>query len=179
MEACTIKDNQARSYDSWDGSLQSYGGGLYAKGGTWIIRHSVIGNNKVLDGALSGSAAYGCGLAVNATVTLDNCLVAGNSHRRSATDAWPGGGYGAGIYVEGGTLTVQNATIANNNGEGIRRGAGTVTVRDSILWHNGTDVTGTVTLLNSIVSDGSGTAPGCFNASPSFERGVYLATRRR
>ncbi len=176
MEACTIKDNQARSYDSWDGSLQSYGGGLYAKGGTWIIRHSVIGNNKVLDGALSGSAAYGCGLAVNATVTLDNCLVAGNSHRRSATDAWPGGGYGAGIYVEGGTLTVQNATIANNNGEGIRRGAGTVTVRDSILWHNGTDVTGTVTLLNSIVSDGSGTGPGCFTANPRFERGVYLAT---
>jgi len=175
MDSCEIRDNKIYSYDAWDGGLQAYGGGLYIKGGRWQIKNTIIANNKIYDGSLSGCAGYGGGASFYADVILHNCAIIGNSHRRGATEGAAGSMYGGGIYVEGGSLSVSNCTIANNDGDGIRRGGGVVNVRDSILWHNNPDISGTMTLQYCDISDGSGSGQGCFSSDPRFERGLYLA----
>ena len=80
------------------------------------------------------------------------------------------GNYGDGIYVASGSARLENCTVANNTNQGINRAGGMVTVTNSIIWGNGVDVTGTVTLGWS--DSGNGVTPGvngCLSADPLFE----------
>lgn len=45
---------------------------------------------------------------------------------------------GCGLHLAGGTLHLLNVTVVDNLREGIRRAAGTLTVTNAIVWYNGT-----------------------------------------
>jgi hypothetical protein len=157
---CLVKGNSAVAA----ATVARYGGGIYVISGNVTIRDSVIAHN-VLTG---GYYRYGGGICAGGTCALRNCLLVGNS---------TSGSLGDGFFVSGGSTRLENCTVADNTGQGIYRSGGTITVTNSILWGNGDDVTGTVTLAWSDVEDGDGSGMnGNLSADPLFERGYYLAT---
>ena len=126
-----------------------FGGGIWAVGGSLIVRRSTLVGN-LLDGANPGYAAPGGGgLYVNGTALLENVTVASN--HASATFCTPGGD-GGGIFVDaGGDLTLRNTTVSDNSwstpgcagdyyvpgiGASIYNGGGTVRLANSILSTN-------------------------------------------
>jgi hypothetical protein len=93
------------------------------------------------DGNAPASSAGGGGIAVDGgTLTVDDCLVTGNTAERSVT------GGGGGIWVDGGSLTLQNSVVRDNTaltggGLGVMTG-GKVLVEDSTIADNSaTDAT--------------------------------------
>ncbi len=113
-----------------------YGGGFH-NAGTLAVRDSVICDNSVpSDG--SGGGVYNSGI-----VELRNVLLAGNVAEAQ----------GDGLYNSAGAAAAMNCTVANNAGEGVRQAAGTVSITNSILWGNGVDSTGGVTLAWSCYSN--------------------------
>jgi hypothetical protein len=108
------------------------GGGLYVNGGSLTIASSTIASNQGTGGAggagRGSGAGQGGGLYNNATLTVSNSTLSGNS----ATH------YGGGIYNYSGTLTVSNSTLSGNtaySGGGIFNYY-TLTVSNSTLFGN-------------------------------------------
>ena len=131
----------------------AYGGGIELETGVLLCRETIIASNA------AGSLGYGGGLRVGTTArgVVRNCLVSSNN----ATS-------GHGIY-SGGTLVCDNLTLVNNMGHGILCSAGGAAVTNGILWGNGDDVTGTVTLASSDIEDGDNNGTnGCISADPLF-----------
>jgi hypothetical protein len=88
---------------------------------------------------------------------LRNCLIVSNSASSG----------GHGIYSSG-TLFGENITVANNLGQGVTN-IGTMAITNSILWANGDDVGGTVTLAYCDIEDGdNNTTNGCISEWPGF-----------
>ncbi len=145
------------------------GGGISTRGGgAMTLCDSIIANNQLY----SGWVRQGGGIWADTTCVLRNCLVMGNT-AGSANVSY----FGDGIYVSGGSTRLENCTVAYNTGQGIYRSAGTVAVTNSIIWGNGDDVTGTVSLAYCNIENGdSNGVNGNFSADPFFERGFYLAT---
>jgi hypothetical protein len=114
----------------------------------------------------AGKDARGSGLYVSSgTQTLRNVLFARNDCYQGF-----GGTFGDGINVDSGAIVLQNCTLVDNSGEGIRQFGGTVTATNCILWANGDDVAGTVTLAYSDIEDGdSSGANGNLSVDPLFE----------
>jgi hypothetical protein len=84
---------------------------------------------------------------------------------------------GDGIYVAAGQARIAQCTVAYNSGQGILRENGVATATNSILWGNGDDVTGTVSLAYCDIEDGDNNLTnGCISTNPAFERGFYLVT---
>lgn len=160
---CQIRGNTATTSLNWP---SPYGGGLCAVGSAVTLCDSVVANNKC-NGSnntrLGGGIYQSGGLCI-----LRNCLVAGNFSQA---------GSGDGICVAGSATTrVENCTVAYNGGQGINRTAGLVSVTNSIIWGNGDDVVGTMTLGTANIEDGDGVgSAGGMSADPRFERGFYLA----
>jgi CSLREA domain-containing protein len=141
------------------------GGGIYVKSGSTVtINNSTISGNTASN--TSETTAGGGGLAQTGTgtVTLNNVTISGNS----------AGSYGAGLFINSGTLNAYYNTIANNNadsnsdstgdGGGMYQAGGTFNLESSIVAGNkkatstDNDCSGTVTSLGYNMT-GSGT--GC------------------
>ncbi len=141
-----------------------YGGGFY-NAGTLAVRDAVIRNNSVpTDG--SGGGLYNSGI-----VDLRNVLLAGNAAQAQ----------GDGLYIAGGAVVALNCTVANNAGEGMRRAGGTAAVTNSILWGNGVDSIGGVTLAWTCYENSTDHADGGGNLSndPLFVDTTYYHLQSR
>ena len=83
-----------------------------------------------------------------------------------------------GLSVILGAPLVENCTVVDNAGAGLRRITGTPTVRNSILWGNGTDVVGDVTpamFRYSDIGTGGFLDNHCISADPQFRgAGNYI-----
>ena len=161
LNQCLIQGNLAQK----NGSYGSLGGGIYSDAASTITLVDCRILNNRTENSYVASPTGGGGIAALGTALLKNCLVAGNAR---------GGGWGGGVYVVSGSTTLLNSTIANNNGEGVYRSAGTLNITNSVIWGNGRDVSGTINLRYSNTGNG-GTANGNISADPLFERGYYLA----
>jgi hypothetical protein len=131
----------------------AYGGGIDLDSGVLLCRETILSSNSVLN------AGYGGGLRVGTTARayLRNCLIVSNSASSG----------GHGIYSSG-TLFGENITVANNLGQGVTN-IGTMAITNSILWANGDDVGGTVTLAYCDIEDGdNNTTNGCISEWPGF-----------
>ena len=159
---CTFRGNTA--YGSGNG--RGYGGGLALSYGQLRLQDSVLDANTA---DCSGHVlSYGGGFyAANSTVTLHNNLIMNNV-------ALPGGD---GLFATNSTLSVGNCTIAYNGDSGVNRGGtGTGSISNSIIWGNGDDIQGSLSLSYSCIEDGDNNGiNGCTNANPQFEYGFFLA----
>ncbi len=198
LTGCVITNNTAPGNNSRGGGLYAIGSGLtmtdclvawntvgsgerVAGGGIWcdgsgnrdgvtptssalVMRDCRIVGNRNLE-TRTTDYRLGGGLFFNGTSGwLKNCLVTGNYHPRT-----PGG---AGLHVNAVTR-LDTCTVAFNAGEGVR---GSATIRDSILWGNWIDVSGTPDLGWSLIGDGNNNGTnGCVTGDPRFEFGFYLS----
>jgi hypothetical protein len=99
INSSTIADNEAigGSTHGFGGDAgNGYGGGLYIAGGTVSINNSTLADNQ----ALGGAGGHGTETAGSGTVVS------------KATSA--GNGYGGGLYLAGGTVSIHNSTLADN-----------------------------------------------------------------
>ena len=142
---CCISNNTATGFNI-------YGAGVYIVKGT--IDHSIIAYNAAYQTGLGGG--IGCHDAAGA-VTLDTCLIYGNSHSS---------GGGAIACEKWSTLTIRNTTIAKNTsagvGGGLHRTGGTVVLVNSIVADNTSgsgdaNVSGTLSANSSCTLFGNGT----------------------
>ncbi|MHB9049087.1 MAG: choice-of-anchor Q domain-containing protein, partial [Pirellulales bacterium] len=112
IEACVIQGNQA----------VNDGGGIYADGGAAVIANSTISGNRSDDGA---------GIAADrgASITVTGCTISGND---AADD-------GGGLYLRAGNAVVTLSNILGNKAEeggGIRCSGGSPTITDSTIADN-------------------------------------------
>ncbi len=150
------------------GLFYGRGGGVYLSGGAWTIVDSVLRHNTMS----SSSEAKGAGIySASGTHELRNCVLSGNNGVGSSLANTGGDG----AFVAGGTLTFRNCDVLNNGGIGIYNSGGTVIVRDSIVRYNADDLSGTVDVQYSCISD-TNTGTGVIYSDPRFERGIYLVT---
>lgn len=164
---CTVRNNFVNTYLS---SL-NFGAGLHLAGGAWTVRDSVVRDNKILYNSYN---YFGRGMGIylaGGTHLIRNCVISRNMAERVTSQ-------GDAIYVAAGSADIENCTIYWHIREGVRRaGTAAVTVRDSILWDNGDDLFGTVTLLNNNIEDGDSVGvDGNISVDPKFVRGLYLAS---
>lgn len=142
------------------------GGGLVQinGGSATLSRCALIGNS-----AQQGGAATSQSVSANASLTIDNCTISGNS-ASIAAPALLNISTGAGTTA---TLTLKNSTIANNTGPGsaittgVNAGAANTTLQNNIYAGNsGTNVDtaapGVTTSLGNNLSDDAtgGGGPG-------------------
>ena len=88
-------------------------GGNYTEGGGInidkctidIINCKIIGNTSLMGGGIN--------IKGNSAVNMTDCEISGNT----ASKLWIAGGVGAGIYADGGTLTMTNCTVTNNTAQ--------------------------------------------------------------
>jgi len=143
---------------SGGGSEVPNGGGIYVDADVAhvvALCNTVVANNQ----CSGGTSRYGGGIYNAGSCWLRNCLVASNI----AT-----GGMGSAFYLSG-TTTVENCTVVFNAGQGIYRASGVAAVTNSIVWGNGDDLVGTITLGYSNIEDGDNNGVnGCINADPQF-----------
>jgi len=165
---CVISDNRADG--DWQCGVPKGGGvGL---SGTAEITDSVIRNN---DSQVSWWSPYGMGDGVHVgsgAVLLRNCLIAENH----------GDDVGIGLRLEGGTLRIENCTIAGSKDYGLWQQGGTMTVSNSIVWENGDDVyetvSGSIALYHSTIQDGDREGQdGCTQDDPRFVDTTYYHVR--
>ena len=172
---CVVRNNQARGYPNVTDCL---GGGIHLESGSASLFDSVLHGNQA-DGEGSAPTTRGGAIyAAAGTLRLRNCLLYGNGalpgsdplQSGSATD------FGDAIYCAAGSALLEYCTVAYHADDGIyRAGSASVTISNSILWANGDDVVGTVTLGYCNIEDGdSAGVNGCFSADPAFEYGFYL-----
>jgi hypothetical protein len=170
------------------------------------IFHVMPGHAVTIDGLTIGPNSYcdsGCGIFNDqATLTVSNCAVHGNTARDGAAGILSGGsvtimnssvtgntvlysGSGAGI-VSGGSLTIMNSRISGNfAGKGIFNGggiaaSGTVTISNSTISGNSVTVsgggiynTGAATITNSTISGNFAGGGYPFPNGPGFGGGIY------
>ncbi len=156
---CRIRDNHSLNLDDQRGCY-SYGGGIWGNG-KLAIRNSVIGSNTA--GSFEGYSdnansilCFGGGLYFEGfDLDLKNVLLANNLST----------GDGGGLFVDAGDAELVNCTIGDNNGQGVNNTGGTFSTFNSILWGNGIDSTGTVTIAYSIIENSTDYTDGGNNLS--------------
>ncbi|MBI4682961.1 MAG: hypothetical protein HY757_07665 [Nitrospirae bacterium] len=173
-----FRQNQSNSRCSgtFDCGVTARGGAIYiSSSGTVTITNSEFLENKT-DARNNGncffggsSNSFGGGVYVQSgTVNFINDILSCNT--TVATNCGPQHG-GGGLYVNGGTVAVVNNTIArNSDATGISRAAGSLDVKNSIIYFNngnGTQIGGTTTATYSDIQGGY-TGTGNINFNPVF-----------
>jgi hypothetical protein len=131
-----------------------FGGGIF-NGGQMTISGSTISGNSIpsMPGSDTNRGGGGIANAVNATLTITNSTIAGNT----------AGQYGGGIVNLGGPLTITNSTIVGNtagySGGGIANLGGTTLMSFDTTYGNSAsagggiaEIDGSVTLSKSILA---------------------------
>jgi predicted outer membrane repeat protein len=167
-----FRDNEARAFTIYAaGGRYTQGGAMYATGGRNEIIASSFISNACRMGAHSqtpdASRAYGGALNMGGgEMLLSNSLLAQNEIVVSRNPDYRG----AGLYVGGGSASIVNTTMAENNRQAIYQVAGDVNVLNSILFFNnngGAQIAGTVTATYSDIQTGyDGT--GNISVNPVF-----------
>lgn len=130
------------------------GGGIY-NAGSLALKRSVVSGNVV---RAPGGQASGGGIHNVGTVVVEESTVRGN---------WVAGAFAAGaaIVIASGDATVRRSTIVDNRGDGgeltaIRNGSGSLTIENSTLAGNdggvGVQHPGTTTIASSTIASGRG-----------------------
>ena len=133
------------------------------------MTNGVIARNNVVFGQ---NGQRGAGVYTEGDVSLFNCLVYNNVCRGSQNNVL---GDGLCAYNGAASLALDFCTVAFNGTCGLYRHNGAVSASDSILWGNGDDVNGTVTLTRCNVADGdSNGVNGNISAEPKFVFGFRL-----
>ncbi len=138
-------------------------------GGIWSNNKLKIQDSRILENYISrthassarGSAIHFAGTELN----LVNVLIVANSTLTYDT---------GGVWVESGTATIRNCTIANNAGRGIRRNGGTVNLINTIVWGNGLNLAGSINASYSLIGN-TDLGGNNLTGDPLFEYGYYLA----
>ncbi len=173
---CVLRNNSGANA-SWN----AQGGGIYSLG-TLTVLDSLLAQNKVHAKGNNGwgTYCYGGGLYFGGQnpqrLTLRNVLLVGNEASGQAGYTHVGG-----VNIAAGSADIRNVTLADNVGIGLRRTAGTVSVKDSILWGNGVDSTGTVTISWSCISNSTDYVDGGSNitVNPLFVDTTYYHLQSR
>jgi hypothetical protein len=172
LSNCLVKGNTARN-NGGSGASYANGGGIWSNG-KLTVRESVVADNV----AYCGTAANGRGAglyfdAAGTNLVLVNVVLANNN----------GTGGGDGVYLNAGLCVLSNVTVAGNAGEGLSRATTncTVTVRNSILWGNGVDSTGGVTIAWSCYSNSTDHVNGGnnMNVNPLFVDATFYHLQSR
>lgn len=183
IEDCTFRDNRAQGLDAFANG-ESFPSTVEAEVvDCEFLRNGAGGLELLVCGhttyevsfercRIESNAGWGlllleqlCGAPVgDYTVALSDSLVTGNLL----------GGLEAVDSFDGNTIDVRRSTIAGNGGFGIRVDLGAISVRDTILWDNGDDVDGPVTLAYCDVEDGDGAGTdGNVSVDPLFAAGGH------
>lgn len=167
---CAVRQNSFAN----SGGGGKKGGGLRIDSGSVSMDGCIIAQNRMLPSGKTYGA--GAGAYVDGSLILRNCLIYGNDANWSSGPASVMASYGDGLYLNSGSMTLENCTIAHNLGEGIHRAGGTVSVNNSIIWGNfAGDVVGAASLTCCNIQDGTGAGlNGCFSSDPLFRNGYYL-----
>ena len=153
----------------------SRGAGIYSVSGNLVVGNTVIADNIAQarfswSGVNLGAAALGGGIYMNdGGLTATNAIIGCNTSTAGGGTAF-NMSQGSGVYVNAGTTTIENTTVARNNVEGLRAVSGDVTVLNSILYFNNSDgvqIVGTVTATYSDVQGGF-TGLGNIDFNPVF-----------
>ena len=153
----------------------SRGAGIYSVSGNLVVGNTVITDNIAQarfswSGVNLGAAALGGGIYMNdGGLTATNAIIGCNTSTAGGGTAF-NMSQGSGVYVNAGTTTIENTTVARNNVEGLRAVSGDVTVLNSILYFNNSDgvqIVGTVTATYSDVQGGF-TGLGNIDFNPVF-----------
>jgi sugar lactone lactonase YvrE len=112
IRSCTIRQNTAHAENEWCG-----GGILISEGASPVISNTIISGNSVSGGA--------SGVRIgNASVTMINSLVAGNSGSPA-------------IHANNASLTLTNVTIADHSTDGgILLNSSQAAIVNTIIWEN-------------------------------------------
>ncbi len=164
IDNCAFVSNQANSRCTNNGGCFVYGrgGGMYLDVLTGQCTNSQFINNRVdsrNDGSncpAGRSRSYGGGINLLAgDIWISNCIFAGQTLVHS--DCGPRDG-GAGIWVEGGTATIDNTTIArNDDSTGLGGPNGALVLTNSIIYYNndgGVQIDGVATITYSNIDNG-------------------------
>jgi predicted outer membrane repeat protein len=117
-QCSSLHDNTAGTVLTTTGS----GGAVYSHDSLFSVNQTYLHRNT----AAFGGAIYQDGAAARGFI--DNTLVYSNTSTQ---------GYGAGIRVQAGALTVTHGTLANNTGgAGLSPGAASTYVYNTIIWGN-------------------------------------------
>jgi hypothetical protein len=152
---------------------QADGGGLAVYGGIVTVRSCEIVENLAIQTSSQGYT-HGGGVYVNRgnEHLIRNCVIASNKCDYATADLVE---TGHGIFVNNSAgVTIENCTIADNYGaltdQGVDASASTVNIKNSILWNNGMDATGTVTLAycDIEVAGADVTTNDCISTDPFF-----------
>ena len=189
IEGCTIRENVT----SGGGYGTSYGAAIYAVGCSVSVTNSTISHNT--GGSKLGSAAGGAiysnrDMAIRDTAIVDNTLYSAYPASDLGAGIYASGrrldlknvllarnytvGAGGGIYVAGGEASLLNCTVADNQGSGVERAGGTLTLTNTIVACNTDDLSGEASVVWSHIGD---TNWGGNNSSgdPLFVYKYYLA----
>ncbi|MBN1346855.1 MAG: DUF11 domain-containing protein [Phycisphaerae bacterium] len=185
----TIKDltvyngNAPDGVDGNPGTAGEDGGGIKNEGTLTLISAKVAaceagdggdGNVMMADGGKGGS---GGGIYTSGTLTLDDCRISmcetGLGGAGGGGMGMPGArGQGGGIHVAGGTVTINDSMIDNNDapnnrGGGICQPAGTLTIEDSTIKSNDADdgagiyaENASASMTNCVINDNTATSMG-------------------
>lgn len=129
-----------------------YGGGIYSSGGsTLTIEGGEVSNNEA---AIKGGGIH---ISSRQVCSVSNCVIKGNK-TTTTTNGW-----GAGLYIQRGTVTVSGCTITEN--DGMNQGAGVFMGADSD--------NPVVTITNTTISNNTSTGNG---AGLYYNRGTLQMT---
>ncbi len=136
--------NSAGAGGNGGNGASGVGGGLYVSNGTLTLTNATVADNSAEAGA-SGSGGIG-GKAGT-----------GNLTGGLGASGGPGASYGGGFYVKGGTVRLDNSTIALNSQQGNGTGGGgvqaggTVTAVSTLIGGNGpVDYSGNINATDSL-----------------------------
>ena len=120
------------SYESTLTVTDSTISGNEAKGSTSLIRYN--SKDEISSEALGNGGGGICAVGKKSDVTLDGVTVTGNKATYSKK------GTGAGIEAQGGSLTVKDSTISNNEAQG--NGGGIFSAEGNVLDVSGSTIQG-------------------------------------
>lgn len=147
----------------------SISGNFAPRGGALLVTQNstVTLDGVALTGNLATETGDGAGVAVTdpgAGAQMVNCLLADNAAE----------GNGGAVSVSAGTVSILNCTVTGNSAGGTGggldvAGEGTANVINSILWANGSDITGDgIAVSYTLAEDGLLPGPGNVSADPLF-----------
>jgi Immunoglobulin domain/Right handed beta helix region len=161
---CLIADNQCTGGGSTGGGLCVFSGALQASVAT--LRNCTFANNHsvYVGGGLTISSA---GSSLTTTLSMENCLVTGNTLSLGA---------GAGLFAEGYvTANVVNCTFVSQSSEAIWMWYQWTTqcnMTNSIVWNNnggGAQVAGSVSSAYCDIQGGVQPGPGNISQNPVLD----------
>ena len=166
FENCAFSSNAVNAVQTIPGACAAVGGALYSTSGATSIANCTFSSNSASAEAIQGSA-FGRGGAIylgNGSGHLVNSILGCNLAQGDS------GSQGSGIYVAGGSVDLENTTIARGNVQGIFSAAGSVDAVNSIVYFNNggnTQISGNVTASYCDIQNGyPGTGNIQFN--PAF-----------